>query len=315
MNQTLKKIDIEKVLFFDIETVRRSKELDINSREFELFRKKTRNRETDEYLPNDEVIELYRRTAALRMGYNTVVSIGVGFVKDGEVHIKALEGTEQEIITQFATIAQSFGFVCGANIIGFDLPMVVNNGYRYFDVSSLLPDRYISSGKKPWELKSVIDLMETFRGTHFSNSTLDEMCYHFDLPSPKTDLEGSQVSEEYWTNGINNINTYVKQDVLASINLLRKMRFEQPFETFLDKNDTFVEQKPLLNRIFAAKQITEKDKEELKILLQKKKPTKKEKEIVLGLIRASMADIDPNFGKVLNQKQIDEIINQLKTEI
>ena len=28
-----------------------------------------------------------------------------------------------------------------------------------------------------------------------------------------------------------------------------------------------------------------------------------------------MADIDPNFGKVVNIKQIDEIINQLKIEL
>ena len=55
MNQTIKKVNQEKILFMDIEDVRRSKELDINSREFELYRKKTRNRETDEYLPNDEV--------------------------------------------------------------------------------------------------------------------------------------------------------------------------------------------------------------------------------------------------------------------
>lgn len=42
MNQTIKKVNQEKILFMDIEDVRRSKELDINSREFELYRKKNK---------------------------------------------------------------------------------------------------------------------------------------------------------------------------------------------------------------------------------------------------------------------------------
>ena len=36
MNQTIKKVNQEKILFMDIEDVRRSKELDINSRNDEL---------------------------------------------------------------------------------------------------------------------------------------------------------------------------------------------------------------------------------------------------------------------------------------
>jgi hypothetical protein len=45
MNKTLKLINEESVLFFDIEVVRKNKELDLNSKEFELFQKKTRNKE------------------------------------------------------------------------------------------------------------------------------------------------------------------------------------------------------------------------------------------------------------------------------
>jgi len=320
MNQTIKKVNQERVLFMDIEDVRRNKELDINSREFELFRKKTRNRETDEYLPNEEVILEYQKKGALKMCYTKIVTIGVGFIKDGEVHIKSLEGSEEEVIKQFCTIAQSFDFICGSNLIAFDVPMLINNGYRYFDVSEVLPDRFVTSGKKPWDLKSLIDLQEIFKGTHYYASSLDEMCYHFALPSPKSDLDGSMVSDEYWNNGLEKISKYVKQDVFACVNLFKKMRFEQPFEIFIDKNEKvslepFVEELPLLQRIFATKEITEKEKTDLKSLISKSKLTKKDKEIILDLVRASMADIDPNFGKVKNEAQINDIINELKTEI
>lgn len=319
MNQTIKKVNQEKILFMDIEDVRRSKELDINSREFELFRKKTRNRETDEYLSDNEVILEYQKKAALKMCYTKIVCIGVGFIKGEEVHIKSLEGTEEEVIKQFCTIAQNFDYMCFSNGIAFDLPMVINNGYRYFDVCEVLPDRFITSGKKQWNLDRLLDLQEIFKGTHYYASSLDEMCYHFDLASPKTDLEGSQVSDEYWNNGIEKISKYVKQDVFACVNLFKKMRFEQPFETFIDKNqnttvEPFVKEKPLLQRINNSKNIGEKEKEELKQIFTKKKLSKKDKELAFDLVKASLAEIDSNFGVIKNQKQIDEIINQLKQE-
>ena len=55
MNLNFKKIPIEKTLFFDCETVRLNEELDPNSKEFELYQKKIRNRDTDE-LPSTEEI-------------------------------------------------------------------------------------------------------------------------------------------------------------------------------------------------------------------------------------------------------------------
>lgn len=236
MNQTIKKVNQESILFIDIEDVRRTKELDVNSKEFELFQRKTRNVATDELLAEDEVIEQYNKRAALKMCYTKIVSIGVGFIKGDEVHIKSLEGTEEEIIKQFCNIAKSFDYLCGSNIIAFDLPMIVNNGYRYFDVCEVLPDRYITSGKKVWNLDRILDLQEIFKGTHYVPSSLDEMCYHFNIPSPKTDMDGSMVSEEYWNNGVEKINDYVKLDVFASINVFRKMRFQEHYTNFINKN-------------------------------------------------------------------------------
>lgn len=320
MNQTIKKINQEKVLFMDLEDVRRVKELTKESREFELFRKKTRNRETDEFLSDENVILEYQRKAALKMCYTKIVCIGVGFIKDGEVHIKSLEGTEEEVIKQFCTISQSFDYVCGANQIAFDIPMIINNGYRYFDVCEVLPDRFVTSDKKKWNLDKLIDLQVVFQGTHYYASSLDEMCYHFDLPSPKSEIDGSMVSDEYYTNGLEKISKYVKQDVFACINLFKKMRFQTPFESFIDKNENisvepFVDETPILEKLYNTKQFNDEVKEKLKILVNKNKVTKKDKEIILNLIKSSLAEIDPNFGKVINQKEIDTIVEQLKEDL
>ena len=320
MNQTIKKVNQEKVLFMDIEDVRRSKELVVNSREFELYRKKTRNRETDEYLSDDEVVKEYQKKGALKMCYTKIVCIGVGFIKDGEVHIKSLEGTEEEVIRQFCTIAQNFDYMCFSNGIAFDLPMVINNGYRYFDVCEVLPDRFITSGKKQWNLDRLLDLQEIFKGTHYYASSLDEMCYHFDLPSPKSDLDGSQVSDEYWNNGLEKISKYVKQDVFACVNLFKKMRFEQPFETFIDKNELttvepFTEEQPLLQKIYKATNISEETRKQIQERLSKKnKISKKEKECLEDIlsslyVNSAMFSADKPEIKERKKQEIKEIIN------
>lgn len=319
MNQTIKRINEERVLFFDLEVVRKNKELGINSKEFELFQKKIRNKETDKLLPNNEVVEQYNKRAALKMCYTKIVSVGVGFIKGEEVHIKALEGDEESLLRQFCTIANSFDYVCGANILAYDLPMIAVNGMKYFDVTETLVDRFLTSGKKPWNLDRCLDLMDIFRGTHYANTSLDEMCYHFDILSPKTDLDGSMVSEEYWANGLERINKYVKQDVFASVNIFKKMRFEQPFIVFIDKNRTsseiVVEEQSLLQKLNSNKAIYTAELEEIKTILSKPKLSKKDKDIVFDLIKASLSDIDPNFGAIKNIKEVDLIINQLKSEL
>jgi hypothetical protein len=69
-----------------------------------------------------------------------------------------------------------------------------------------------------------------------------------------------------------------------------------------------------LERLNANKAIYTAELEELKQLLSKKKLTKKEKEVVFDLVKASLSDIDKDFGKVKNQEDIDKIINQLKQD-
>ena len=310
MNQTLKKINEESILFFDIEDIRQSKELIEGSTEFKLYRKKIRNKETDELPSVEETKENYKKRGALKMCYTKIVSIGVGFIKDGQVHIKALEGTEEEVIKQFCTIANSFDYICGANIIAFDIPMIIVNGMRYFNVSEHLNDKYITSGKKPWELKSIIDLLDQFRGTHYGNSSVDEMCFHFGLESSKSEIDGSMVSDDYWENGVDKINIYVKKDVFANINIFKKMRFEQPFETFIDKNELttvepFTEEQPLLQKIYTSGSFTEEIKNQVRELI--KEVTEEDKE---NLKKILLAHYQQKTDKVAVKKQKEQEINE-----
>ena len=236
MNLNFKRIPIEKTLFFDIETVRANKTLDVDSKEFDLYRKKIRDKNTDELPSVEDTLEDYNRRAALKMGYSTIVTIGVGYVRAGDAFIKHLSGTEEEILKEFLVIASKFDYICGVNILGYDLPFIYTNASKYFDFTEIIPDRFVTSGKKPWELKNIVDLLEVIRGTHYANMSLDEMLYHYDLDSSKDDIDGSMVSNEYYTNGINKIIPYVKKDVFATMNLFLKMQFQKPFTDFVDRS-------------------------------------------------------------------------------
>jgi 3'-5' exonuclease len=340
MNKGLKKVNIEKVLFFDAELVRLSEKLELDTREFFNYQKKTRNRETDEFLSNEEVVEHYRKKAALKMSFNKVVTIGVGYVVKGNLRIKAITGTEHEVIQKFLDITcAGFQYLCGFNIIGFDIPMILANGAKYFDVTEHIPDQFNTSGKKPWELKAVIDLMDQFKGTHFYNPSLDDACFHFNIPSPKGDIDGSMVSETYYTEGVDRIATYVKQDVLAAVRLFQAMRHEEFFTDFVDVNEEdklraelsegsseeeveeYMEELSELSpleRLYIHNDLSPKVKAEIESLVTRKM-TKKDKEnlfiILRGVyVRTDFVNKDQDSKSVVETKEaeIREFIDNLE---
>ena len=319
MNQNFRGIRIEDVLFFDAEVVKNQENIDVESKEFKLFRKKLRNKETNE-LPNiEETIVEYNRIAGLKITYNKVVCISVGAVKEGKLYLKSYIGDEKTVIESFYKKTQEYNYIAGMNVIFYDLPTIRVNALRHGDIILNLPDKYNDSGKKEWELKSVIDLMNFFKGSHYVNSSLDEISEHLGLPSSKEDgIDGSQVSKVYYEGGIKIIEQYCKRDVLNCVNIFQKFQFKEPYLEFVDIDKLniveVVEEQPLLQKIYATKSVTKEDKEQLKEILKKNKISKKEKEIIFDLIKGALSEVDVNFGAVKNSKEVNEIINQLKEE-
>lgn len=299
MNINFKKIPIEKTLFFDCETVRKTENLDPSSKEYELYRKKIRNKETDELPSEEDTLIDYKKRAPLKLGHSKIVTIGVGFVRAGEVFVKALTGSEDEILKEFFSITSQFDFLAGFNILGYDIPHCTVNASKYFDYTDVFPDKFNSSGKKVWELKSVVDLMEVVKGTSYVNMSFDEALYHFGLDSSKTEIDGSQVSEAWYGGEEEKVINYVKQDVFQTVNLFAKMQFKEPYEDFIDRSGTKtpkVEINPLED-IYNSDYLSDKVKDALKTKLGKKKLTKKDLEFIQDLleqvyIRSEFMDTD-----------------------
>lgn len=112
--------------------------------------------------------------------------------------------------------------LCAHNGKEFDFPylsrrMLVNG----------LPLPYVldNAGKKPWEVK-FLDTLELWKfGDRKNFTSLDLLTTIFDIPSSKTDIDGSQVNAVYYgeEKGLERIEKYCRGDVIATAQLFLKM--------------------------------------------------------------------------------------------
>jgi predicted PolB exonuclease-like 3'-5' exonuclease len=288
--EKLRKIDIKDVCFFDIEVARNQEEVDTESKEFALFKKKFR----DKYETTEDAVALYNSNAGLRMIYNKVVCISVGAVRDGKVYIKSYTGEEKSILKNFFEKTAEFKYLCNFNLINYDLPICRINSYRYPDLLGIIPPQFDDSFKKPWSMDSCIDLMQGIGGCFYVNPSLDEVCHHLGIKSSKEGgIDGSMISEFYYNNGIGEIEQYCKRDVLAVINLFLYMRREPMFDSFIDVDllrSGAMPKIPLMEKLINNKKLTATETKKLKEVLKdfKDKPSFK-------LIQSTILSVNPNF--------------------
>lgn len=104
----------------------------------------------------------------------------------------------------------------------FDFPYL---GRRMVIQGIELPPALDISGKKPWEVKH-LDTMELWKFGDFKSFTsLDLLAAVFDIPTPKDDIDGSQVYGVYYEDkDLERIKVYCEKDVVTLANVFLKMR-------------------------------------------------------------------------------------------
>ena len=223
----LQNINYNKILFFDIETVPLTYEFkDLEERAQGLWDRKTRFlQERDNLSPN----ELYEK-AGIYAEFGKVVCISMGFVlqKEGEtqIRVKSIANENEKILLQeYIDLLNSYYnspdfLFCAHNGKEFDIPFlcrrILINGLK-------LPFMLNVAGKKPWEIKH-LDTMELWKFGDFKNYTsLDLLTYIFNIPTPKDDMDGSQVAKVFYEEkNLDRIIHYCEKDVIATIQLFRK---------------------------------------------------------------------------------------------
>ena len=233
--------NLSNTLFLDIETVSAvSSYENLNPRLQKLWKKKAANilRQPVDELDEETVANAYRDRAAIYAEFGRIVCISVGFVfrdKDtNALNLRLLSFAnrdEKELLKSFSELLDKCynnplkHRICGHNIKEFDIPYICR---RMLVRSLRLPKLLDLSGKKPWETAHLIDTLTMWKfGDYKHYTSLDLLTAVFDIPSPKDDIDGSQVGRVFYDEaqdeGLKRIAGYCEKDVEATARLYMRM--------------------------------------------------------------------------------------------
>lgn len=225
-------LNIEEVLFIDIETVPQYPAYHEVPEVFQkLWESKSAYFRNEEQMPAD----VYGR-AGIYAEFGRIICISAGFVtqKAGErvYRVKSFyDDDERKLLAGFNNMLDKFTSnasrcICAHNGTEFDYPYIARrtliNGLR-------LPRILNIAGMKPWDMKDkLIDTLQLWKfGDYKSYTSLSLLCAAFNIPTPKDDIDGSQVATVYYQhNDLDRIIRYCEKDTLAVANLLLRYKGE-----------------------------------------------------------------------------------------
>lgn len=229
----LDQLNIEEVVFIDIETVPVvPKYEDLSPVWQKLWADKMRVSVTETVSPED----LYNRAGIFaEFGKIIVISTGYLFRKNNEWHyrVKSFHDPDEAVLlNEFGQALRKFASsnkrrLCAHNGQEFDYPYIA----RRMLVNRIeIPNLLNIAGMKPWETKEVlIDTLQLWKFGDFKHYTsLSLLCALLDIPTPKDDIDGSQVAHVYYVEkDIDRIVRYCEKDTLAVANLLLRYKGEE----------------------------------------------------------------------------------------
>ena len=227
-------LSLESILFLDIETVPGTPNFDYLDEDLKhLWEKKAavlaRNDESPE--------EMYGR-AGIYAEFGKIVCISVGKLtrREGGWHYRVTsyyDHDEKKLLQDFSSMLERASQpyrLCGHNAQEFDFPFIARrmliNGLK-------LPYILNIAGAKPWEVRDkLMDTMQLWKfGDYKYYTSLNLLCKIFNIPTPKDDIDGSQVANVYYNeNDLDRIARYCEKDTLAVAQLLLRFQGEKLVE-------------------------------------------------------------------------------------
>ncbi|MDC9721622.1 MAG: 3'-5' exonuclease [Urechidicola sp.] len=221
------KIDFKKILFLDIETVPEVENYqDLSETKQELFSLKTQYQRKEDFTPE----EFYNR-AGIWAEFGKIICISVGFFSDFDsdrvFRVKSFYGDdEHQLLEEFNDLLNnhfnlSNNLLCAHNGKEFDFPYIAR---RMIIHQIDLPKSLNLFGKKPWEIPH-LDTMELWKfGDYKHYTSLKLMTHILGIPSPKDDIDGSQVADVYYKEkNLERIVSYCEKDTIAVVQLLLRL--------------------------------------------------------------------------------------------
>jgi DNA polymerase elongation subunit (family B) len=226
---SISKLQVEKILFLDIETVPEIYEFkDLDTKTAELYQQKV-----SYFLKDDTTVEEVYQRAGIYAEFGKIVCISCGLIRDHattgkSIRMKSFAGDdERELLLDFKKLLVDLYergdfMLCGHNAKEFDFPFIAR---RMLIHGIQLPKALDIAGKKPWEINH-LDTMELWKFGDYKNFTsLALLCHIFKIPTPNDDISGADVARVYYDeNDLKRIAVYCEKDVVALIQLFLKMQ-------------------------------------------------------------------------------------------
>ncbi len=225
----LDNIKSENVLFLDIETVPETAHYDDLEEQVKvLWEQKTKYQRKEEFTPE----EFYDR-AGIWAEFGQIICISVGYFVENnserQFRMTSCSGNEKEILTDFKELLdkhffQPYHLLCAHNGKEFDFPFIA----RRMVIHGIgLPSALNLFGKKPWEIQH-LDTLELWKfGDYKHYTSLKLLTTILGIPSPKDDIDGSQVADVYYKEkNLKRIVTYCEKDTVAVAQVFLKFRRE-----------------------------------------------------------------------------------------
>jgi len=223
----LEQYDLSNMMVLDIETVPQYSSFGQVPEHFQkLWEAKT------VYQRKEVTAEEFYERAGIWAEFGKIICISVGIFTPGKntgLRVKSFfSHDEKELLTGFAKLlaGQSPALIlCAHNGKEFDFPYICR---RMLVHGLKIPSQLEISGKKPWEINH-LDTMELWKFGDYKNYTsLSLLAAIFNIPTPKDDIDGSQVGHVYWVEKqLERICTYCQKDVICTAQLLRRYRGEE----------------------------------------------------------------------------------------
>lgn len=235
----LQKINLEKVLFLDIETVAQKSnftELD------DVFQKHWENKARFISKEEETAEDVYER-AGIYAEFGKIVCISIGAIRieNGikKLRLKSFYNDDEQVLLTgfFELLNQHYNsrdnLLCGHNGKEFDFPYIARRALiNGISVPSILD----LAGKKPWEVPHLDTLQFWKFGDYKHYTSLSLLTSIFNIPTPKDDIDGSMVNQVYWQEkNLARIANYCEKDVIALTQLFLRFRNEN---LILDENIT-----------------------------------------------------------------------------
>ncbi|WP_159022028.1 3'-5' exonuclease [Formosa sp. L2A11] len=222
----INKLNLEDILFLDIETVPETQHFsELTEAKKELWALKSK------YQRNELSAEEFYDRAGIWAEFGKIVCISVGYFKltgeNRQFRTTSFYGNEIKILQDFNTLLESHynqakHLLCAHNGKEFDFPYIA----RRMIINNIpIPSKLNLFGKKPWEVPH-LDTLELWKFGDYKNYTsLKLLTNVLGIPSPKDDIDGSEVYRVYYEEDeVNRIIVYCEKDTIAVAQIFLRLR-------------------------------------------------------------------------------------------